>query len=536
MTRLVNIFIFFILTISNFGQINSSLSIIEGKVEHISSQYIYVRFENTEGLKVADTLFTIEKGKYSPKLKVEILSSRSCAATSINGHFNVGDIVYRILKPEQKIAEPVKKEKELQEPYTEIIKLDTAEFVGFRKRDEAIKGKISISGYSNLSNSVDEINYQNWRYSFSLNAENISDTRLSFSNYITFRYRADEWNYIRSNLNEALRIYDLSIRYDFNDNSNFHLGRKINRKTANIGAIDGIQFETGLNKFSFGGVFGSRPDYTDYGFNLDLLQFGGYISRSDSFNIGYMENTISIFQQMNGNTTDRRFFYFQHSNNLISNTNIFVSSEIDLYEKKAAETNNKPRFTSLYASIRYSPLFWISTSISYDARKNVIYYETFKDYASKLAEEALRQGFKLRVNLRPMKYIFASFYSGYRFRESDLKPSRNFGGSITHSRIPYIDMTANFSYIQLMTSYLDGNILGARMSKDLFNGTVNLSLGYKRINYQFTSADMELVQDVLLLDLSFRASRDIFISAYFEGTYQRAQSYANIFTNLTYRF
>ena len=87
------------------------------------------------------------------------------------------------------------------------------------------------------------------------------------------------------------------------------------------------------------------------------------------------------------------------------------------------------------------PSFWISTSISYDARKNVIYYETFKDYASKLAEEALRQGFKLRVNLRPMKYIIASFYTGYRYRESDIGPSRNFGGSITHSRIPYSPKT-----------------------------------------------------------------------------------------------
>ncbi|MCW8850565.1 MAG: hypothetical protein OQJ81_11350, partial [Melioribacteraceae bacterium] len=61
------------------GQSNSVLKIYEGKVEYISSQFIYVQFGNTEGLQSGDTLSIKKNGKYFPKLIIESLSSRSCA-------------------------------------------------------------------------------------------------------------------------------------------------------------------------------------------------------------------------------------------------------------------------------------------------------------------------------------------------------------------------------------------------------------------------------------------------------------------------
>jgi len=313
------------------------------------------------------------------------------------------------------------------------------------------------------------------------------------------------------------------------------MGRNINRKVSNIGAVDGLQFETKYEKFIIGGIFGLRPNYQDYGLDLNLLEFGVYVNRSDSLGMGVIKNTISVFQQMNDLTTDRRFLYFQHSNNIVRNTNLFLSTEMDLFEKINGINSNTLKFTSLFLSIRYSPIRWFSTSLSYDARKNVIYYETFKNYADQLAEDALRQGFRFRINLRPIKYVFVNTYSGYRFRDSDIKPTKNFGGSITHSRIPYLNISANISFINLVTNYLEGNIWGARLSKEFLNGYLSTTLGFRRVDYNFISGS-NLLQNIVLLDLSYRINKNLFFSINYEGTFQGATSFSNIYANITKRF
>ncbi len=536
--KYITIIIFIISFKILMGQSNSVLKVYEGKVEYISSQFIYVQFGNTEGLQVGDTLSVKKNGKYFPQLVIESLSSRSCATKSIKGKIEKGTEIFGFTKIDIKEKEELAlaDSKNDNQQINEIVKVDTAEFIGFKKLDKGVYGRFSLSSYSNLSNSPNRFDYQNWRYSLSLNADNISNSNFSFSNYITFRYRADEWNYIKNNISDGLKIYDLSVKYDFSATTNVLFGRKINRKVANIGAVDGIQFETKIKKFILGGIIGSRPDYKNYGSNINLLQFGGYVNRNDSVGSGTMQNTISLFQQMNNSATDRRFIYLQHTNNILPKTNIFLSSEVDLFENINNNIKNDFRFTSLYLSLRYSPYRWISTSLSYDARKNVIYYETFKNYADQLAESALRQGFRFRVNLRPIKYVFLSAYTGYRFRDSDVKPTRNFGGSITHSRIPYFNLSANLSYINLSTNYLNGNIIGLRLSKDLFDGFIYTTLGYRNVDYTFTSNDSKLKQDIVQLDLSFRINKSISFSINFEGTYEAKSSYSNIYANFTTRF
>ena len=47
-----------------------------------------------------------------------------------------------------------------------------------------------------------------------------------------------------------------------------------------------------------------------------------------------MENTFSVFEQTNNTKTDRRFAYLQHSNTILTNTNLFASAEVDLYKRE----------------------------------------------------------------------------------------------------------------------------------------------------------------------------------------------------------
>ena len=85
-------------------------------------------------------------------------------------------------------------------------------------------GKVSVQSYSNLTNLSHDLSYQRWRYAFQLTANNIGGSKLSYSHYLNFAYKANDWNRISSNLGEAIRIYDFSLKYDFNEKTNLTAG------------------------------------------------------------------------------------------------------------------------------------------------------------------------------------------------------------------------------------------------------------------------------------------------------------------------
>jgi hypothetical protein len=83
-----------------------------------------------------------------------------------------------------------------------------------------------------------------------LNANQNSQFGFSYSQYISFAYRADDWNTISSDLFKALRVYDLAVKYNFNERTLLWFGRHLNNKISNISSIDGLQFETGVDEWS----------------------------------------------------------------------------------------------------------------------------------------------------------------------------------------------------------------------------------------------------------------------------------------------
>jgi len=508
-----------------------------GSVSFITSQNIYVRFENTDGISIDDTLYVDVKGILKPAIIVKFISTTSCSGIAINNYqLKVGDQVKTFVKPAE-TAKPVpeKNDKENSLPKTVVEDTDVPRTVTpyYTKK---IRGNLSISSYSNLSNSNGSPDFQNWRYSFSMDADSLFRSPLSFTSYINFSYRADRWNYTQINIGEALKIYDLALSYNFSNKTKITLGRKINIRTSSLGAIDGLQLETSFSKFVIGVVAGSRPNFMDYGFNIKMFEYGGYLFRSDSLGSITMQNTIGIFQQTNDFKTDRRFLYFQHNNNLTQSLGIFASSEVDLYKRKNGVEESSFDITSLFLSGYYSLNNWLNLSASYDARKNVIYYETFKSFADSVLESATRQGLGLRIGLRPLNYIWLGFNYGYRFSKDDPQPSRNYGISLSYIQLPLILSSFYLNYNKIESGYMNGDYYSASMNKDLFNGVMNFGFGFKRVNYQFLNSSQNLVQNIGNLDLSWRLFYNSFFTLSYEGTFQTRTTYSRIYVGLNTRF
>ena len=535
-SRMKALFVFlFLICLSLTTWCQNSVTMLKGTISYISSQNIYVKFDNTSGIQVGDTLFIARNNVLIPVLTVSNLSSVSCVGTPIGqGTFTVSTPIFgkkRIDSTQNQVA-AVKEPKEAVSVNDQAIKSAIE-----KNRVDELKphfdGRLALSAYSTSSGSVTDTRY---RYNLSMNAQNMGNSGLSLESYISLTHKSDELGQIGQDINKYLKIYSLSLKYDFSKSTNLSFGRRINSNMANIGAVDGLQFETGHRNFTYGAVIGSRPDYFSYGFNPNLMQAGIFAGHSIQTETGSMQTSFAIFDQMNKFKTDRRFAYLQHSNSLIEKLDLFCSFEFDFYTLKNLQPTNTFDLTSTYLSLRYKPWKNLSLFVSYDARKNVYYYETFKNQIDSIIDRETRQGLRFQFNYHPFKMLSWGGSAGYRFQKSDPAPSINANSYLSYNLIPFILTSATLNVTLLKSNYIDGMVYGITFSRDLFSGKVYTELQYRLVNYTYKNSNTSLRQDIGEFSLSWRIAKKLTLSADYEATYEKDNNSGRLFLNLTQRF
>jgi len=289
-------------------------------------------------------------------------------------------------------------------------------------------------------------------------------------------------------------------------------------------------------------LVGTRPDYTDYGFNSKLIQFGGYLAYNTKNANTFSESSVAFMQQMNNSKTDRRFLYFQHSNSIIKNLSFFSTLEVDLYKLVIDTINNneKPQntfnLTGLYLSLNYRLGRILTISGSYDARKNVMYYETYKSFIDRILEDEMRQGFRVQANSHITKDLILGLQSGYRYLKSDPHPSKNLYGYLSYSQIPGIKMSATLSATYLESGYMNGNIYGLTISRDFLKGKIQTGIGYRYVDYRLPESRTNILQNIGEMNLSWQFTRKMFFSLNYEGTFEKKDQYNRLYLQIRRRF
>lgn len=518
-----SLFLYLLIFVPNilFSQKNNRLE--KGEVTFVSSQNIYVGFESTQNIEIGDTLFAQSGTSYVPILLVSNKSSISCVCNPLDGinQIKKGDAFFTKVKTiKEKINDPFApiendNEADRLNRVEEVIEDD----LDIREDDDnpfkqKINGRISAASYSNMGDRGD---LHRMRYGFRFRGDNINNSRFSFENNIVFRHTQGEWNEVQNNFADALKIYSLSATYDFSESSHITLGRKINPKISSLGAIDGLQFEKSFGQFTVGAIAGSRPDFADFSFNPNLLQMGAFVSHVAQKKYGL--STLGFAEQRNGGAIDRRFVYFQHSSNPVKNLNLFTSFEVDLFENINEQVNSQPKLTNLYASLRYRFSRKFSISASYDTRRNIIFYESYKSFIENLIDQETRQGLRVGVSIRPMKYVTIGANASWRFQKSDINVSRNLSGYLNIGRLPGINSRLSLRANLLQTNYLDSRIFGARLSKDIIKGKLSGDIYYRLVEYKYQSSEFMIRQHIGGASLNIRLAQKTSLSLYGERTF-----------------
>jgi len=518
-----------------------------GKITYITSQHVYVRFSSTEGLADGDTLFMQENRGEVPVLVILSHSSTSCVceplaerefklSQQVTGRpknlENAAPTVVQVV-PDHTPA-PMPDTTTGKNPGTAAAEAGEVYQIGTAKKQE-ISGRITLSSYTYLKNRQSD-GRERLRYTFSLYARNIGGSGLTIENYMTFSHTLNQWDEIKANIFNGLKIYNLSASYAFRGSTIITAGRRINPKLSSVGAIDGLQFEKKFGSLSTGIIAGFRPDYQDYGINSGLFQYGAYLAHDFKGTAGRMQNTLAFIEQMNQGQTDRRFVYFQHSNTLVTNLWLFGSVEADLYQQVDGTKQTVFNLYNTYVNIRYRIIRPLTLSLSYSARNNLIYYETYKDFLDRLMDEKTLQGWRFRVNYRPIPYLYLGAHAAYRYRKDDPMPTKNAHVYATYARIPGIGASATASFTWMQSAYLDGMIYGLGFDKEFLKGKLHAELQYHYVDHTYRSTEMAIAQHVGEAGLSWAVYRKLYLTVHYEGTFEGSLGYNRIYASLSQRF
>ncbi len=517
-----------------------------GQVSFASSKNIYVRFASTNGISVHDTLYIASGEKLIPVMLVNDISSTSCLCSPISDvDLPVGHVI--IAKPGiPETPEIIQKQPEevvnVPQPVAGAViaaRKDSVSSAALGKvplwKQQHIRGYLTAASYSVFSNSPAS-DIQNFRYTLSADALHIGNSGFSVRTYLSFRHRAGHFSEISKDLFNGLKIYNLSLNYDPDSTTHISAGRLINPRMANMWAFDGLQFEKSIRRFTVGVAGGSRPGYKDYGIDPSLLQYGGYVAYDVINNQSYSATSLAFMEQMKSGKTDRRFMYLQHSGSVVRNLNYFSSFEIDLFKVKDNKPSSDFNLTSLYLSVDYRLLNNFSLGASYDARKNPVYYETYKSFLDSLTSAEIRQGFRVYTRIRITKSFVAGVQSSLRFQKSDLHQTKNVSGYLIWSTLGKNNISVTLSGNYLNTSYINGTTAGLSISGGLMQGKIQAGAGYSYENYTLPETSQSIIQHIARVDLYLQATNKLSLSLNYEATIGSGITYNRVYAQIMRRF
>lgn len=454
---------------------------LTGKVTYISSQYVYIRFESTEGINFFDTLYDYSN---LPSAIVNFISSSSVAAKPLK-LLHVDDLIFAKVINLDKLKINQHDSLLLSDSSLQLeTQFNKSTWTNeFEVKPKSYQLKISGQMYGDLNDLDKSTRY---RYTFNYNNSKFLGEHTSFESYLIFNINHKKTP-ASAKLQDYLKVYQLEIETRLNENNLIKVGRSLNNYLYSMGSIDGIQYQINSGNTILGLILGSRPDYMTYWYNFKLLQAGIFINRSDSIFSSQMENTIGFIEQTNKLKPDRRYVYFQHRNNILPFTNLFFSSEIDFFQVSKGIVSKKINLTSLYSlvNIRFHRNFGFN--ISYDSRKNVYFLESFKNTIDTLLENELRQGFRISAFLRPINILFLNLFYSQRETAKDKNASDNYGITIGSNLLPLINTSLSLNFNQYNTSFIKGNNYSIYASKNILD---NLMLTTNFRLYEFNNVQV----------------------------------------------
>jgi hypothetical protein len=143
---------------------------------------------------------------------------------------------------------------------------------------------------------------------------------------------------------------------------------------------------------------------------------------------------------------------------------------------------------------------------------------------------------RFRVNYRPVNNLMLAVNAGMRFMKADPRPTKTLNGTASYSNVPGIKALLSLSANIMQTGYLDGQVYGASLSKDIVQGKISTMFNYRFVNFQYSNVNTNLRQNIGELDLTYQLNKKLFLSVNFESTFQEKENFNRLYLNVRWKF
>jgi len=463
------------------------------RVSYLNDQSVYLKFEDTRGIKEGDTLY--DASSNAACLQIQKVSSISVLAKRIaNCEIELKQRFFVRLSADEEppeMTEPVS-------PNTPQISENSADSLQGKPNQSSSRPRQAEKGFLNLALSSAATLSTNGRNNYrsvaraSLGLDSLWGQDLSLEVY----GNAQNFNRNYESTGDDFRanIYNAALVYRPIKNQEFVLGRRLNRRVASLGAIDGLQWEGHWGNWTSGVIAGSRPDFENYGFNLNLMQYGAYgaydWSNTQTKQRGQL--SLGLMEQRNGAGIDRRYLYTQQSLRW-GKLYAFTSAEIDLYENfDTAQAANTARLSSLYLSLRYRLNSRWTVFASYDNRQQIIFFERFDSEVERLlSEQGAREGYRFRTNYRFFKSTHLGLSYNLRTNPTYGNNAENLQASLSQHNLPWLGGSISYRFNLNRNGNLNSEINSIRYARNFRSGS-RLSAYYRYVSFQYALREITL--------------------------------------------
>ena len=221
-----------------------------------------------------------------------------------------------------------------------------------------------------------------------------------------------------------------------------------------------------------------------------------------------------------------------------NNFNLFSSVEMDLYSLNSDLTQGGSRLTNLHISSHFRVHKSVRLSVSYDTRRQIIFYETYRTYLERLiADDEARQGIRARINWKPMKGVKVGFSYGKRYQNSLQNASDNYNVYASIRNLPLIRGVLSGNINVNQSAYLNSASTTIRHNRYFFKNKVNVSNYLRTVVYTYNpERETTIVQQFLGTNMNYMFGDNWSAGALAEFSLRKAEYKGRINLRITKRF
>ena len=119
---------------------------------------------------------------------------------------------------------------------------------------------------------------------------------------------------------------------------------------------------------------------------------------------------------------------------------------------------------------------------------------------------------------------------------TSLSGNLTLNGTASYSNLPGIGALISLSANIMQTGYLNGQVYGASLSKDIVQGKLSTMFNYRHVDFKYANVNSELRQNIGELDLTYQFNKKLYLSVNYESTFQDKENLNRIYLNLRWKF